>query len=573
MTAADIGIPIDTEAEKLTLGAITLLGTEALEAALSSDCEASDFYEERHRRIYKAAFDLSLKRIPVDLTTIKNLLEESGDLEKVGIEYLCALDSGIPTQINTASYAARVHETANRRRIVHSLNDTLKAAASGNGDFQKALDAHHRFLSGLRGPNESENQFEAVAEDHFRLTLPQFGIVLDIDRLRREHNELIGELQVKCSLPGVRTYDGVLSVADFNLSGARARTDRAKLLAERAGAKELDWHGFLEELCQRVLSAERAGQPAIDLRTLERPGADDTIRIERLSLPRRHPAILFGDGGACKSYLALYLAGRLAEQGFNVALLDWELAGEDHRDRLERLFGPVMPKIQYARCERPLVYEADRLSRIVRDRHIDYAVFDSVAFACDGPPESAETAGKYFRACRQIGIGGLHIAHVTKGEAGDQKPFGSVFFHNGARSTWYVKLAEESPNGEILELGIFARKSNLGRLPQPTGYRIQFSEERTIFSSSEPADTPDLAAKMTIRQRMTHLLRQGSMTIQEIAEALDADPESVRRSAVRNKTVFRVYQGGKVSLLQRDTESGQYVRRTVNDRVSGMETS
>ena len=79
--------------------------------------------------------------------------------------------------------------------------------------------------------------------------------------------------------------------------------------------------------------------------------------------PRRHPTIIFGDGGATKSYTALYLAGRMAEQGMVVALFDWELAGEDHRDRLERLFGVLMPQVYYARCERPLARSRARQTR------------------------------------------------------------------------------------------------------------------------------------------------------------------------------------------------------------------
>src|SRR6185369_3527639 len=112
----------------------------------------------------------------------------------------------------------------------------------------------------------------------------------------------------------------------------------------------------------------RNGKPAVDLRALSKATSDDTLEIDGLSLLRRHPSIIFGDGGAAKSYTCLYLAGRLAERGMQVALFDWELAGEDHRDRLERLFGPDMPKIIYARCERPLVYEVDRLRRIALDQ-------------------------------------------------------------------------------------------------------------------------------------------------------------------------------------------------------------
>lgn len=298
--------------------------------------------------------------------------------------------------------------------------------------------------------------------------------------------------------------------------------------------------------------ADRAGQPAVDLRTLPRPSADDDLlNVEGLALPRRHPSILFGDGGAGKSYLGLYIAGRIAEKGAAVALFDWELAGDDHRDRLERLFPDGMPRVLYARCERPLVYEVDRLRRIVRDGGIEFSVFDSVAFACDGPPEAAEVAGRYFRAVRQIGGGSLHIAHVSKGENADQKPFGSAFWHNGARSTWYVKQDEASAGTDVLQIGLFNKKANLGRLHSPLGYSITFGEEVTTFRRTDVADSPDLASKLSIRQRMTHLLRKSAMSPAAIAEEIDAKAETVERTARRYREQFVIIPGGLIGLLEK----------------------
>src|SRR5262249_55257401 len=90
---------------------------------------------------------------------------------------------------------------------------------------------------------QSEREFSALGEDRYRLSLPAVGVAFEIDRLRREHHELIGELSVRCDLPGARTIAGTLSVADYNLSSSRARSERAKLLAERSKADKLDWQG------------------------------------------------------------------------------------------------------------------------------------------------------------------------------------------------------------------------------------------------------------------------------------------------------------------------------------------
>lgn len=390
--------------------------------------------------------------------------------------------------------------------------------------------------------------FEALGADRYRFRIPSFAITLEVDRLRRERQELLGELSVLRGVSGAHAAGGALSIADFNLSSARARQDRAKLLAQRSQTETLDWVGVIEEFCQRVSAADRNGKPAVDLRTLSKPASDDTLKIDGLSLLRRHPSIIFGDGGAAKSYTCLYLAGRLAERGMRVALFDWELAGEDRRDRLERLFGPDMPRIIYARCERPLVYEVDRLRRIALDQQIEFAVFDSVAFACDGPPEAAEVAGRYFRSVREMGGGSLHVAHINKGDHADKKPFGSTFWHNGARATWFAKASEPSDDANTLTLGLFNRKCNLGALRHPVGFRIEFDETRTTFVRTDVRDCPDLAESMTVRQRMSSVLRHGAVGPKALADEIGAKTETVTRIARKYKGQFIVIEGGKLAL-------------------------
>ena len=394
--------------------------------------------------------------------------------------------------------------------------------------------------------------FRRIDEGHYCLGLEQLGIEFVVDRLRRKWGELIGELTVRCDLAGARTFDGVLSVADFNLSSARARQERARLLADRSKAADIDWAGLLEEFVQRVLTAERTGEPTVSLRDLQRSSPDDAIDIEGLRLLDRHPIFLFGDGGAAKSYLALYIAGRLAQRGIVPALFDWELAGDDHRDRLECLFGSDMPDIRYVHCARPLVHEADRLRRIVRDEAIAYAVYDSVAFACDGPPEAAEVAQRYFQVVRQIGVGSLHIAHISKADGADQKPFGSAFWHNGARATWNVKLAADTmPSGNQITIGLYNRKANLGGIRPAVGFEISLEANRTVFRRVNVADVSDLAGHLSIRQRMVHVLRRGSLSPEAVANEVDASLETVKREVRRRKGTFTLLPGGKVALLER----------------------
>ena len=410
------------------------------------------------------------------------------------------------------------------------------------------------------GTTMAQRGFSSPAEGRYVLTIGDSGVTLDVDRLRRRFDELVGELVVSCRLPGARTVGetDVISAGDFNLSSIRARKERADLLRARSQADDVDWFGLLEELAGRVLAAERTGQPAQHLRDLDPPGADQIVELDGLPILRHHPMILFGDGGSAKSILALYYAGRLTQKGIRTLYADWEFSGADHRERLARLFGAdMMPDVLYARCDKSFPDEVDRLTRIIRDEHVEYLVCDSIGFACGGAPESAEIAGAYFRALRRLKIGSLHIAHVNRSEHADQKPFGSTFWHNGARATWNVQRGDEAPDGSRFTVGLFNRKTNVKALRPAFGFDLTFEADGMILlRKAALAARGDFAGKLPVWQRMMHLLKSGPLPIPAIAAALDAKPETVERAVRRGKdsTFLRLVGAdgvSKIALVER----------------------
>lgn len=392
-----------------------------------------------------------------------------------------------------------------------------------------------------RGTGAATREFVQTDEDSYSLTLLEVGIAFQANYVRRERYETFGELVVVCDLAGARTVDGnVISRGTFNFSSAETRFRRAKQLAEMSKAPDVDWQRLLEEVCAKVLAKHSDGEPAVLLRDLPRPAADAVLDVDGLRLLKQHPVILFGDGGAAKSYLALYLAGRLAQQGLRVGVFDWELAGEDHRERLERLFGPDMPAVWYRRCRQPLIVELDSLRRLVRREGLDYLIYDSVAFAAHDKPENAESAIRYFSATRQIGPGSCHVAHINRSDSGEDKPFGSAYWHNSARGTYFLKRAGASSDNRELTIGVFNKKANLGALLPPLGFRFTFEDDRTHVTRTNLADVADLADRLPLWQRVTDLLKHGPLTLVEIAETLDAKVDTVTKAVTRSKAFTKV---------------------------------
>ena len=197
----------------------------------------------------------------------------------------------------------------------------------------------------------------------------------------------------------------------------------------------------------------------------------------------------------------------------------------------------------YVRCDRPLVAEVDRLRRLVSGQALDYIVFDSVAFACDGPPESAEAAANYFRAVRSLGLGSMPIAHVSKSENGDQKPFGSAFWHSGARATWFVSKSADDADAGTLTVGLFNRKANTGPLRPAVGLELSSGAERTDVRRVDLADVSDLAAKVSAWQRIKSALRHGPMTLDALAGEVEGKRATVARTIRRSKQFTKLDDG------------------------------
>jgi AAA domain len=167
--------------------------------------------------------------------------------------------------------------------------------------------------------------------------------------------------------------------------------------------------------------------------------------------PEGH-TILYGTGDVGKGVEASRIIAELTLLGERVLIVDYE--GHD-REWARRVRGHggdpgLVTIVQPASPEWTLGYgaiwqQAEALSRLRAQAGAEYVVIDSVVAACGGTdPSDPAAPGLYGQALQLIGGLPLSLAHITKA-AGDslRYPFGSVFWHNFARTTWSMSRDED----------------------------------------------------------------------------------------------------------------------------------
>jgi replicative DNA helicase len=135
--------PQNLEAERSTLGAM-LLDREAI-ARVIEVLKEEAFYQESHRRIFRAILDLYDRNEPVDYITLTDLLSRGGDLEKIGgAAYVTGLTDGVPTSAHAEHYARIVKEKAILRNLIRSSTAVIARCYAEQDDADKLLDEAER---------------------------------------------------------------------------------------------------------------------------------------------------------------------------------------------------------------------------------------------------------------------------------------------------------------------------------------------------------------------------------------------------------------------------------------------
>ena len=359
--------------------------------------------------------------------------------------------------------------------------------------------------------------------------------------------ELSGELTIEHEFKGT-----LLDITHINLLSEISRTKIAKKLATRHNI--INWDFLIEQVCTITVKRYREGEPAQEIW----PSEEDTLTPEYLLEPilyLNHPAVLFGDYGSLKSLTALATAYIIqlpypnnplglitAEEPNKCLYLDYEDDSSSFRKRwsaLESGFGQGAMPVFYLRMTAPLADSTEQVRHEIDKKGIRFLIVDSLGPAARGNLNDAEPAIRYHAALRQLGITSLTLAHTSKDQLSSKKTiFGSVFFTNLSRSVWECKSLQETGEDEAI-ISLKNTKANLSRLHPPMGYKFNFTDNCITIARTDLRDT-GLSSELPLSLRIKDLLRQGAMTVKDIAETLETNEPSART------VIYRMKQRGQL---------------------------
>ena len=331
----------------------------------------------------------------------------------------------------------------------------------------------------------------------------------------------------------------------FNLSAARSRTELAKKLATKyEQLDQEDFDSILEQLCLRVLQRFRAGEEVVELW-----GGEEIIAPSYKLAPiiaKDKANIIFGDPGSGKSTLALLFGVilqlpwgdnpfGLGPKASKLLFLDWET---DHADMAYVLNGLIrgldLPQffISYRRCFMRLADDIEPIRKIVEENEIDTIIIDSAGLACGGDLNLSEPVTMFFSALRSLETTSIIIHHTSKEAKRHKSPFGSNYFVVQSRTIYEVKSSQEA-DSNILHVGLFHYKKNIGGRIKPMGFRFTYEGDIIKVEAEDVKDVPGFAGELPVSGQIREELSEGPKTVVELAELLDRKQDTISRTLRR----------------------------------------
>ncbi len=124
--------PHSIEAEQSVLGGL-MIANDAWDN-VADQLKPDDFYRGAHKQIFKQMIVLVEAENPIDVITLSEALNNTGELEQVGgLSYLAELTRNTPSAANIRAYATVVRERASLRSLIGVANEIVENSYNPEG--------------------------------------------------------------------------------------------------------------------------------------------------------------------------------------------------------------------------------------------------------------------------------------------------------------------------------------------------------------------------------------------------------------------------------------------------------
>ena len=311
--------PHNAEAERSVLGA-AMLDKDVLSEILE-EVKAEDFYNENHKEIFQAIWELYKDNSPVDMLTVCEELKRRKALDMVGGRaYIATLTAEVPSTANAAEYAKIVAEKATLRQMIKTSEDITEKGYEAKMDAAEILDYAESGIFSI-AQRRQKNDYAKIQD----VLLENLRI---IDEASKNKDKIVGiptgfkELDEKTS--GLQRSDLVIVAARPAMGKTAFALNIAQQSAVKAGSSVIIFSLEMgkEQLGQRLL----AMQARVEMQKLKQGDLDrtDWDRISMAANDLNGTKIVIDDTPGISLMEMRNKCRRLkAEQGLDLVVVDY----------------------------------------------------------------------------------------------------------------------------------------------------------------------------------------------------------------------------------------------------------
>lgn len=310
--------PQNLEAEQSLLGSL-LIDKDAI-IKIADIVNKEDFYDDRHKEIFKAISELYEKRQPIDILNLSNRLKEKKKLSDTGgRSYLVGLTNTVPSSSHVVSYAQIVARKATLRRLIKASSEITLMSYNETNEVEQLLD-------------NAEQKLFAVSQNYLKQNFIPIKDVLDdafdrIDALHKDSGKMRGIptnfIDIDKKLAGLQKSDLIILAARPSMGKTSLALDIARQVAKQkisVGVFSLEMSK--EQLVDRLLCAE-ANVDLWKMRTGKlstKDEDDDFARINR-AMGILSEAEIYIDDSAVANIMELRTKARRLKAEHNLGLI------------------------------------------------------------------------------------------------------------------------------------------------------------------------------------------------------------------------------------------------------------